>query len=77
MPRHKEQKTLAFAADELFSVVADVKEYPSFVPWCTSISRRPVSRSKRDALELQGPTVQLFRSDSVDGLTRTASSAKA
>ena len=22
-------------ADELFSVVADVKDYPSFVPWCT------------------------------------------
>ena len=35
MPRHEEQKTLAYAADELFSVVADVKDYPSFVPWCT------------------------------------------
>ena len=35
MPRHEEQKTLAYAADELFSVVADVKNYPSFVPWCT------------------------------------------
>ena len=34
MPRHEEQKTLAYAADELFSVVADVKDYPSFVPWC-------------------------------------------
>ena len=36
MPRHEEQKTLAYTADELFSVVADVKDYPSFVPWCTS-----------------------------------------
>jgi coenzyme Q-binding protein COQ10 len=35
MPRHEEQKTLAYAPDELFSVVADVKDYPSFVPWCT------------------------------------------
>jgi len=35
MPRHEEQKTLAYAADELFSVVANVKDYPSFVPWCT------------------------------------------
>ncbi|MBV8185849.1 MAG: type II toxin-antitoxin system RatA family toxin [Alphaproteobacteria bacterium] len=34
-PRHEEQKTLAYAAEELFSVVADVKDYPSFVPWCT------------------------------------------
>jgi coenzyme Q-binding protein COQ10 len=35
MPRHEEQKTLAYPADELFSVVADVKDYPSFVPWCS------------------------------------------
>ena len=35
MPRHEEQKTLAYTADELFSVVANVRDYPSFVPWCT------------------------------------------
>ena len=35
MPRHEEQKTLAYTADELFSVVAGVKDYPSFVPWCS------------------------------------------
>ena len=34
MPRHEEQKALAYTADERFSVVADVKDYPSFVPWC-------------------------------------------
>lgn len=36
MPRHEEQATLAYAADELFAVVADVKDYPSFVPWCSA-----------------------------------------
>ncbi len=35
MPRHEEQKTLPYSADDLFSVVADVKDYPSFVPWCS------------------------------------------
>jgi coenzyme Q-binding protein COQ10 len=35
MPRHEEQKALAYPADELFSVVADVKEYSRFVPWCS------------------------------------------
>jgi len=34
MPRHEEQATLAYGADELFEVVADVKDYPLFVPWC-------------------------------------------
>src|SRR5215469_14808943 len=36
MPRHEEQKTLAYTADELFTVVADVKDYPLFLPWCSS-----------------------------------------
>jgi coenzyme Q-binding protein COQ10 len=35
MPRHEEQATLAYGADELFAVVADVKDYPRFVPWCS------------------------------------------
>ena len=35
MPRHEEQATLACGAEELFAVVADVKDYPSFVPWCS------------------------------------------
>ena len=34
MPRHEEQATLADDAEELFAVVADVKDYPLFVPWC-------------------------------------------
>jgi coenzyme Q-binding protein COQ10 len=35
MPRHEEQATLPYSADELFDVVADVKDYPLFVPWCS------------------------------------------
>jgi coenzyme Q-binding protein COQ10 len=35
MPRHEEQAMLAYSADELFEVVADVKDYPLFVPWCS------------------------------------------
>ncbi len=34
MPHHAEQATLPYGADELFTVVADVRDYPSFVPWC-------------------------------------------
>jgi coenzyme Q-binding protein COQ10 len=35
MPRHEERATLHYSADELFAVVADVKDYPEFVPWCS------------------------------------------
>jgi coenzyme Q-binding protein COQ10 len=37
MPRHTEQATLPYSPDELFAVVADVKDYPSFVPWCREV----------------------------------------
>jgi coenzyme Q-binding protein COQ10 len=35
MSRHAEQATLSYSAEELFAVVADVKHYPLFVPWCS------------------------------------------
>jgi coenzyme Q-binding protein COQ10 len=47
MPRHEEQKALAYPADELFSVVADVKDYPLFVPWCVGAQVR-----REDAQEI-------------------------
>jgi coenzyme Q-binding protein COQ10 len=37
MPRHEEQAILPYSADELFAVVAAVKDYPSFVPWCRDV----------------------------------------
>jgi coenzyme Q-binding protein COQ10 len=40
MPRYQEQATLSYGADELFAVVANVKDYPSFVPWCSGASIR-------------------------------------
>jgi coenzyme Q-binding protein COQ10 len=35
MPRHEEQAILPYRSHELFAVVADVKDYPLFVPWCS------------------------------------------
>ena len=35
MPRHEEQATLPYGAEELFAVVANMQDYPLFVPWCS------------------------------------------
>ena len=35
MPRHTERAALGYGADELFAVVADVKDYTLFIPWCS------------------------------------------
>ncbi len=34
MPGHAEHKLLPYTPDQLFDMVADVKDYPKFVPWC-------------------------------------------
>ncbi len=34
MPSHAEHKLLPYSPDQLFDVVADVKNYPRFIPWC-------------------------------------------
>lgn len=65
MPRHEEQKTLAYTADELFSVVADIKDYPAFVPWCTSAHiRRETPQDVIAELEIGfGPFRERFTSE--------------
>lgn len=34
MPTHAEKKVLAFTPEQLFDMVADVRRYPEFLPWC-------------------------------------------
>ncbi len=34
MPSHMEHKVLPYTPDQLFDMVADVKDYPRFIPWC-------------------------------------------
>lgn len=65
MPRHAEEAVLAYAPDELFAVVADVKDYPAFVPWCSGAHIRHQSP---DAIIAElvigfGPFQESFTSD--------------
>ncbi len=36
MPTHAEQRTLPYACEQMFDLVADVERYPEFLPWCTA-----------------------------------------
>ena len=46
MPRHEEHAILAYTVDELFDVVATVKDYPLFVPWCSGAHIRQESQQE-------------------------------
>ncbi len=34
MPTHAEKRYLPYRPDQLFNLVADVEQYPRFLPWC-------------------------------------------
>jgi coenzyme Q-binding protein COQ10 len=36
MPTHAEKRTLPYSAEQLFTLVADVRRYPEFLPWCVA-----------------------------------------
>ena len=36
MPRHEEQKVLPYSPEFIFDIVADVRRYPEFLPWCVA-----------------------------------------
>lgn len=36
MPMHKETRQMPYSAQQMFDLVADVKSYPEFLPWCAA-----------------------------------------
>jgi len=65
MPHHAEQTTLPYSAEELFEVVADVKDYPSFIPWCSGAHIRHENRREiiADLVIGFGPFQESFTSN--------------
>jgi coenzyme Q-binding protein COQ10 len=64
MPNHAEHKLLSYTPEQLFDVVADVKNYPSFIPWCRGAHVRE-SGDKLIVAELEigfGPFRESFTS---------------
>lgn len=46
MPKFIEDRTFPYSAKQMFDLVADVKEYPEFLPWC--IGSRLYNQSDND-----------------------------
>lgn len=36
MPTHAEKRKLPFTPEQMFDLVADVEQYPQFLPWCVA-----------------------------------------
>ena len=46
MPTHAEKKILPYSDEQLFELVADVRRYPEFLPWC--VGARVISRTETE-----------------------------
>lgn len=42
MPTHSETRRLPYTADQMYALVADVAQYPQFLPWCSAARIRSV-----------------------------------
>jgi len=43
MPQHSETRTLPYSARQIYDLVADVAQYPQFLPWCAAARIRSVT----------------------------------
>lgn len=57
MPTHSETRILPYSAQQMYDLVADVTQYPKFLPWCAAARVRSVSEDE--------PGVKLMKADLV------------
>lgn len=60
MPIHSETRRLPYSADQMYALVADVAEYPKFLPW-TGAARIRSSVDKGDHTEMLADLVISFK----------------
>lgn len=49
MRSHRETRVLPYSAAQVYDVVADVKNYPEFLPWCTAARIKPIDETTFEA----------------------------
>lgn len=59
MPTHAERRILRYTPEQLFNLVADVRRYPEFLPWC--VGARVVSQTETELLADLTIGFKLFR----------------
>jgi coenzyme Q-binding protein COQ10 len=59
MPTHAEKRVLPFSEEQLFDMVADVRRYPEFLPWC--VGARIISRTDQELIADLTVGFKMFR----------------
>ena len=59
MPTHAERKVLRYSPEQMFDLVADVRRYPEFLPWC--VGARVLSRTEGELVADMTIGFKMFR----------------
>ena len=68
MPTHAEKRVLPYTDEQLFDMVADVRRYPEFLPWC--VGARIVSRTENELVADLTIGFKMFRETFRSNVTR-------
>ena len=60
MPKHAETRVLPYTAQQMYDLVADVGQYPKFLPWCAAARIRSVT-PQGDAQVMEADLVISFK----------------
>ncbi len=61
MPTHHETKHLPYSAQQMYDLVADVAQYPQFLPWCAAARIRSVTPRSDGAEVMEADLVISFK----------------
>jgi len=40
MTQHSEERVMPYSAQQMYDLIANIEEYPQFLPWCAAVRRR-------------------------------------
>ncbi|GLQ34331.1 ubiquinone-binding protein [Amylibacter marinus] len=60
MPTHSEIRNMPYSAQQMFDLIADVRSYPDFLPWCAAARMRG-QRHQGDSTILDADLVIAFK----------------
>ncbi|SLN10007.1 Persistence and stress-resistance toxin PasT [Roseovarius gaetbuli] len=61
MPSHSETRTLRYSADQMYGLVADVANYPKFLPWTAASRVRSVTPQADGSEVMEADLVVSFK----------------
>jgi len=64
MPTHAEKRVMPYSADQMYALIADVRAYPEFLPWCSACrirKREPLPEAGEGAERIEADLVISFK----------------